>query len=119
MLIFHVTSRDDWHNAVASGAYALSTRGKTLAEVGFIHCSKADQVTRVADLIYKGVGGLVLLVIDRSRVHAPVRDEPADGGESDRFPHIYGPLNLDAVAEVLPFAPNADGSFSLPEGLRG
>ena len=114
MLIFHVTAREDWHVAQASGSYQLSTRGKTLAEVGFIHCSTADQVTRVANLLYRGVSGLVLLVIDRARVTSPIRDESPDGGP-ERFPHIYGPLNLDAVVEVLPFEPNPDGTFSLPQ----
>ena len=48
----------------AAGTDQLTTRGKTLAEVGSIHFSNADQVTPVANAIYRGVHGLVLLVID-------------------------------------------------------
>lgn len=95
MMIFHVTALDDWRAAEVKGSYTLSTRGKTLTEVGFIHCSTAAQVVGVANLIYRGVHGLVLLVIDRARVHAPIRDEPApirdeppDRGDAERFPHI-------------------------------
>jgi uncharacterized protein (DUF952 family) len=40
-----------------------------------------------------------LLVIDPSRLPADVRIEDLDGGE-ERFPHIYGPLPIDAVVRV-------------------
>ena len=115
--IFHVTAATDWRAAQATGAYRLSTRGRSLEDEGFIHASYANQVTRVANAIYRGVHGLVLLVIDCQRVAAPVRDENLDGGD-ERFPHIYGALNLDAVIEVLPFEPCDDGTFTLPEPFR-
>jgi uncharacterized protein (DUF952 family) len=112
--IYHVTAAVDWQAAQAHGEYRLSTRGKSLEDVGFIHASTAQQVCRVADAIYRGVHGLVLLVIDRERVGAPIREESVETG-GERFPHIYGPLNLDAVIQVLPFEPGADGRFSLAE----
>ena len=117
-MVFHVTAAEDWRVAQATGEYRLSTRGKTLDQVGFIHCSNVDQVTRVANLIYRGEHSLVLLAISRERVVAPIRDEPTPSGE-ERFPHVYGPLNLDAVVATIPFEPNVDGSFSLPEALSG
>jgi glutathione S-transferase len=116
-LIFHVTAAADWHDAEATGAYRLSTRGRTLEDEGFIHCSYANQVTPVANAYYHAVRGLVLLVIERDRVTAPLRDESPAGGD-ERFPHIYGPLNLDAVTQVLPFESSSDGLFSLPEPWR-
>jgi uncharacterized protein (DUF952 family) len=143
--LYHMTPGAEWAAAQALGEYRLSTRGKTLAEEGFIHCSHAHQVVRVADAIYRGTRGLVLLVIDPAAVRAEIREEalgrvgpgseggadrPAGwgrgGGEAtdrlagagERFPHIYGPLNADAVVDVLPFEPAADGSFELPPSLR-
>jgi uncharacterized protein (DUF952 family) len=129
--LYHITPGAEWAAAQASGEYRLSTRGKTLAEEGFIHCSHAHQVVSVADAIYRGTTGLVLLVIDPAAVRAEIREEalgrvgPGPGGGADRlagagerFPHIYGPLNVDAVVDVLPFEPTADGSFELPASLR-
>ena len=97
--IFHLALRPDWAAArAAGGPYETSTRGRTLGDVGFIHaCSDLDQVARVRSLFYADRDDLVLLVIDTDRLDAPVRYESADG---DTFPHIYGPLAIDAVVEV-------------------
>jgi uncharacterized protein (DUF952 family) len=112
--ILHLTTNADWRAARAAGEYRLSTRGQTLDEVGFIHCSRLHQVTRIANAVYPGEHGLVLLVIDTDRVGAEIREE-AGADTDERFPHIYGPLNLDAVVDVIPIAPRADGTFELDE----
>jgi uncharacterized protein (DUF952 family) len=52
----------------------------------------------------------VLLEIDEAALGAPVRDENLEGG-SELFPHVYGALNLDAIVEVSPFAPDGAGWF--------
>jgi uncharacterized protein (DUF952 family) len=112
--IFHVTSERDWHAAQQRGSYVLSTRDRTLEEVGFIHCSYANQVAGVANAIYRGEHHLVLLVIDPQRLTAPLRPEPPAPG-MDAYPHIYGPLNLEAVVNVVAYEPAEDGTFSPPE----
>jgi uncharacterized protein (DUF952 family) len=33
------------------------------------------------------------------------------------FPHLYGPLNTDAVIEVLDLVPDDSGKFQLPRGV--
>lgn len=101
-LIYHLTSAADWEEARRLGEYRLSTLGMTLDQVGFIHCSQAGQVARVAERYYRGQTGLVLLTIDEDLVRPEVRYEAVpDSGE--RFPHVYGPLNTDAVVAVEPF----------------
>ena len=100
--IYHIAQRSDWEQALGDGEYTISTRGRTLAEQGFIHCSTASQVDRVASYIYKGVPDLVLLVIDPARVTATIQYDDVPG-EPDPYPHIYGPLNTDAVTEIKPF----------------
>lgn len=108
--ILHITKRTQWHRAQQAGIY----RGDTLDTEGFIHCSTPQQVVRTANAFFRRQQELVLLVIDPAKLQSDLRYEPAD---QDLFPHIYGPLNLDAVIDVLPFPPQDDGTFKLPAPL--
>ena len=117
--ILHLASNDAWLAAAKKGAY----RADSLSTEGFIHCSNPSQIVGVADTFYHGQHGLVLLVIDplklkpELRWEPPAEPEPTHARAGDLFPHIYGPLNLDAVVEVLEFEPGADGFFDLPPEL--
>jgi uncharacterized protein (DUF952 family) len=100
MGLFHIAEASDWAAAHAVGAYSVSTRGRSLDEEGFIHCSSSrEQAAGVLERYYADLAGvpgaLLLLVIDEARVGAEVRVE---GG----FPHLYGPLPVDAVVAVEP-----------------
>jgi len=112
--IFHIAETVAWERAQTSGEYRCSTLGRTLDEVGFIHCSRLGQVAAVANARYRPAPPLVLLVIDPGKVRAEIRDEDLEGA-GQPFPHVYGPLNIDAVVEVRPFVPGPDGSFRAPE----
>lgn len=89
----------------------MSTKGRTLAEEGFIHASTVDQVAPVANMFYKGMPGLIVLVIDVGRVQPQIRYEDVPGF-AEPFPHIYGPLNTDAVVEALRLKQDPDGNYS-------
>lgn len=108
-IIYHITSAARWASAQTWGQYTVDS----LHSEGFIHCSKPGQVIATAARYYAGQSGLVLLAIAPARVKSEIRFENLTGG-FEIFPHIYGPLNLDAVTAVLPFEPNPDGTFSLP-----
>lgn len=108
--IVHITHRDDWTITLSSGEYCPGS----LSIEGFIHCSKPEQVVRVAETYYAGQHGLVLLVIDPERLQTEVRWEPGADSPAELFPHIYGPLNPDAVTQVLDFNPDPDGHYILP-----
>lgn len=110
--ILHITSRAAWLAARAAGAYTADS----LAAAGFIHCSRPSQVLRVANNLFRDQTDLVLLVIDPDRLTSVLRWEPATDGVADIFPHVYGPLNLEAVVGVLPFEQDAAG-FHLPSEL--
>ncbi len=101
MHIFHIATQSDWDAAVRTGSYDTSTRGRSLAEEGFIHASTRDQVQPVFERYYADAPEpLVLLTIDVDRLTAPVRVEPV--GEAT-YPHIYGPINTGAVVDAQPF----------------
>jgi uncharacterized protein (DUF952 family) len=111
-MIYHITPRADWDAALRAGRYTADS----LASQGFIHCSTREQVIGVADAFYAGRSGLVLLCIDEGQLGAPLVYENLEGGEA-LFPHLYGPLNLEAVVHVADFAPGAEGRFTLPAGV--
>ncbi len=103
MRIFHIALRSEWVAARKSGSYSTSTLGRTLAEEGFIHASRGDQWQRVRDSYYSDTSEpLVLLVIDTDRLTSPVVEEVPAGGIDETYPHIYGPINADAVVQTMP-----------------
>ncbi len=110
--ILHIAYPDQWEAALEAGCYRWSTRGKSLDDgATFIHASRPEQVAMVANFAYDDVDQpLCLLVIDTERLVSALCDEDLDGiGIS--FPHIYGPLNLDAVVSVRPYERAADGRW--------
>jgi len=109
--IYHIATAADWGRARTGGQYTISTRGRTLAEEGFIHTSTAGQVALVANAFYQGESDLLLLVIDAGLVDSQIRYEHVPG-QAQPYPHIYGPLNIDAVVQTRPFEPDPDGQFS-------
>lgn len=109
-LIYHIAYPADWQDATARGDYRISTRGRTLEEQGFIHAGKSHQVARVADMFYSDQDDLIVLVIDTAALRPELRYEEAPNWD-ETLPHIYGPLNTDAVVDTLPLRKNADGRF--------
>jgi uncharacterized protein (DUF952 family) len=103
--IYHICSKEDWQNAQQIGTYLADS----LESEGFIHCSSEDQVAMVANSIFSGMNDLVLLYIAVDKLWAELRWEDVGGGN---FPHIYGPINLDAVMDVVDFTARGDGSFA-------
>jgi uncharacterized protein (DUF952 family) len=110
--IYHIATRTDWERARRDGEYTTSTAGRTLAQEGFIHASQAAQVAGVANASYRdSPDELVVLVIDAGLVRAPIRYEDVPGADAP-FPHIYGPLNTDAVLAARPLPAGPDGLFT-------
>jgi len=96
--IYHVTTAADWNTAREKGHY----ESPSLALEGFIHCSAGDeQVKGVLERYFKDRTNLVKLVIDTTKLTSPFIYEWSPS-TADTFPHIYGPINLDAVTEVIP-----------------
>ena len=75
--------------------------------------SREDQVNKVANSMFRDEKDLLLLYIDYEKVKDRVRWEgKQDYGED--FPHLYGPLPLDAVTKVVEFKPDRNGKFTKP-----
>ena len=110
--IFHITPRQDWEKAKA----AVVFRAKSLETEGFIHCSTAAQIVRTANLWFKNQTDLLLLFIDVDKVESEIRYDTV--GKNDKFPHIYGALNKDAVFKVVEFEPGENGLFELPPEIQ-
>jgi len=117
-MIFHITARKAWDDAQQRGDY----RAESLATEGFIHCSTISQVLPVAENFYKAQSGLVLLLIEPTLLSSDLIWEPPSGEspppgvpKGDPFPHIYGPINLDAVVKVVDLEKNANNKFILPD----
>lgn len=120
-MIYHIAKRDAWQEAKRRGSFS----SPSLASEGFIHCSMRDQILSVANDFYRGQADLLLLCIDEGKLAADLRweapahpqPESASATSSEAsFPHLYGPLNLDAVAGVFDFS-ETEGGFVLPKGL--
>lgn len=107
-IILHITKRQQWEQAELLGVY----RSDTLDSEGFIHCSTPQQVVKTANSFFYNQKGLVLLCIESEKVQSSILYE---GVAEEKFPHIYGPLNIDAVTQVIDFEPNEKGEFELTE----
>jgi uncharacterized protein (DUF952 family) len=113
--IFHIAFERDWQHALERGSYEISTRGRTLDEVGFIHAGFERQVAAVGSAFYADVPEpLVVLVIDPDQLESRLVVEDVEGSD-DAFPHIYGPLNPGAVVQVYPASVTDDG-FAFGDG---
>ena len=103
-LIVHLCPRQEWLQAQLSGSY----QDASLRDTGFIHCSQPEQLLAVANRFYAAIPDLILLWLDPEKLISPVRWEPAEGA---LFPHVYGPINLDAVTAVGDLMPDLDGTY--------
>ncbi len=112
--LWHIARTRDWEDALAAGEYRVSTRGRTLAEEGFIHASYPHHVGAVARLLYADdPEPLVIVEIDRTVLAAHgvvVRTESVPGSQQ-RFPHLYGPLPVAAVVSTRPVAFDEGGTL--------
>lgn len=116
-MIYHLTTRKFWKRALATGDY----RTDSLEDDGFIHCSTLLQTLPVAEKFFPKKNKLVILLIENTLLTSHLKWEPPSDGTpppgapaGELFPHIYGPLNLDAVVKVLDMARNDEGWFELP-----
>lgn len=113
-MIYHITSSQAWQEAQKLGEY----KAHSLETEGFIHCSTEEQVIKVANAFYQGQSNLIVLCIDPKKLTSPLKwEEPAHlstdsqpiVSPQEKFPHVYGAINLDAVIGTIPLIASANG----------
>jgi uncharacterized protein (DUF952 family) len=112
-VIFHLAAREDWERASRDGVYTAAS----LYGDGFVGYATATQHAAVAGARFAGRGDLVLLLIDTDKLTSPLRFEQTGAGEA--FPHVFGPVDLDAVFEAAPYRPGPNGRFGPHEEASG
>lgn len=105
-MIYHITTERRWYDTKRQSQYGA----EFFQLEGFIHCSDANQVVRVANRLFKNIQGLILLHIEAELLDPRLVYENLEGG-SELFPHVYGPINLNAIVCVSSFKPGLDGTF--------
>lgn len=105
--IYHLALEPEWQAACRDGIYRRSTRGLGLEQVGFVHASHAHQLAGTFERYYADAGRVLVLTIDAEKLKwagVEVREEAAPGSD-EPFPHIHGPLPLEAVRAAVPYRP--------------
>jgi uncharacterized protein (DUF952 family)/heme-degrading monooxygenase HmoA len=112
--ILHMALPADWRQAQTTNEYRVSTRGVSLEQEGFIHCSFPHQLEGVANRFYADLTDLELLHVQPDLLDVAVRVEPPADGVAELFPHVYGPIPTTAVVAVTPWRRGDDGIWHRP-----
>jgi uncharacterized protein (DUF952 family) len=97
-IIYHITTDASWNLSREIGEYTAPS----LKDEGFIHCSQETQLADVKKRYFADRNDLLLLTIDTDKLTSPHIFEWSPSVQ-DTFPHVYGPINIDAVIEVSPY----------------
>lgn len=95
-IIYHIAFASDWNVAKQKGYY----EHPSLKDEGFIHCSQEQQVAGVLERYFSGKTDLIKLVIDTDKLTSKFVFDWSPS-TADTFPHIYGPINMDAVIDTI------------------
>lgn len=109
-LTYHLVLQNYWEAQNSQSEYRPEPM--QAGREDFIHCTDgAANMAATANRYYRATPGqFILLVIDLDKVKAPVKYE--DAGHI--YPHIYGPLNRDAIVNIIPMPRAEDGQEFLP-----
>lgn len=104
--IYLISSQQEYDDSMTSGVLMRDS----LESEGFIHASPASQLDRVANKFYTEVIDPLIMIVDKAKIKPELKWEPATGG---LYPHIYGPMNMDAVSRIQPISKAEDGKFRI------
>ncbi len=107
--IYHIISETEWENVKNNPFYEADS----LKSEGFIHFSFKDQVCDTAFRYYPNQKDLLVMKASVSLLTSPLKIDPVTATAS--FPHLYGPLNMEAVITTEKLILNQDGTYSFAE----
>jgi uncharacterized protein (DUF952 family) len=113
LMIYHFITQ----SSLAQCLSKSELREPSLETEGFIHCSTIDQVIAVANFLEPYSEEMQLLEIDESKVTPEIKYEDAMNN-GVLYPHIYGPLNRDAIVGEYHLDWDGEDGYQLPETLR-
>lgn len=97
-MIYHITSIKAWKQQADTNQY------KPLSNEPFIHASSYHQISGTLNKYFRNKKDLLLLTIDPLQVRPEIKYEDLRGG-GQLYPHIYGPLNMDAIVKIEEISP--------------
>ena len=109
-LIYKIAPQAMWRKADNLGTF---TGAPVDIADGYIHFSTAEQVIETARKHFAGQNDLLLVAINAKQLGDALKWEPSRGGAL--FPHLYGVLDLAAVAWVKDLPLDKDGQHIFPE----
>jgi uncharacterized protein (DUF952 family) len=129
--IFHLTAANYYYRQAQDQPY----RPETFAQEGFIHCTGgSEKLVEIANSFFADLEeDLLVLEIDPSRLTAPLKFEPPippaqSASIHDEisvpdpgllFPHIYGPLNREAIIRSFALLRDEMGRWRMPGEMIG
>ena len=102
---YHLVPKQVWEKQREQSEYLP----EAFSQDGFIHCTNGlEELVNVGNRYYTSdERPFLVLILDVSKIQAPVRYDDPD----EIYPHIYGPLNTDAVVGTLEVRRDENGTF--------
>ncbi len=107
-LIFHITTEEDFKAFKKNKNY----EPESLDKEGFIHCSSGHQVENTANEKFAEQDKILLLVIDVTALNSKIKYEK-DPESGNKYPHIYGPLDTNAIIDKIEVLAEDNGDFKI------
>lgn len=107
--IYKLFRRGEWDEAEKTGIFLGSPHDR---RDGYIHFSDAHQVRTTFDKYFAGEDRPILAAIAAADAGKDLKWEVSRGG--DKFPHLYGALDLKLVRAVHEIVRDASGSPIFP-----
>ena len=94
-MIYHLLLAREWESRKQSATVAIPGQDE------FLHCCDERQLAPVREAYFPSRSKVVALGVDPTLLSSETRYEPGNGGEVERFPHVYGPIRASDVISIL------------------